>query len=191
MVLSATVRFRSVLLVLLAFAVVTATGGGEPADNRYVNVTYYKESSPSRGSSQRYVLFVEFGVNAASIGQFQYGVQVDQPDLIESSLPYYASPGKDICPSGKKLNPSGRKLSEQDQQAGFHGGTGGELSLSPRRSLYTRIYSQEPLVLIDCFVERIDGEGRARETCDDLQLQVVEGQRCRSGVSSYQPDPRD
>jgi len=180
--------FRAVL-VSLACAAVTAAVAGEPADNRYVNVTYYTEHSPSRNPSQRHVLFVEFGVNAASIGQIRYGVLVDNPDLIDrSSLTYFGSPGKDICPGGKKLAASGSKLSDEDRQAGFHGGAAGEFTLSPRRSLYARIYSLEPLTLIDCFIERIDGVGQARTTCDELQLQVVEAQLCKSGVYTYKPD---
>ena len=214
------IRFRTVVLVLLTFVVITAavSGGREllterrveaaiesskrenppirevesrskPANNRYVKVRYYTEESQSRNPPLRYVLFVEFGVKTVSIGQIEYGLFVDKPDLIDRSfsLAYFGSPGKDICPDGQKLNASGYELSEQDQQAGFYGATAGEFSLSPRRSLYTRIYSSEPLVLINCFIERIDGVGRARETCDDLELQVVKAQRCESRVFTYEP----
>ncbi len=195
----ARIRFRTLGVVLLTFLVITAAvsggrdstteTGSEPADNRYVKVAYYKEKSTSRNPSLHYVMLVEFGVTTASIGKFEYGLLVDKPDLIERySLAYFGSPGEDVCPDGRILNASGSQLSEQDQQAGFYGATAGEFSLSPRRSLYARIYSKEPLVLINCFIERTDGLGRAREAWDDsLQLQVVDGQRCVNGPFTYEP----
>ena len=187
-------HFRTVVLVLLIFVGITAPVGGrevesEPPDNRYVKVAYYKEESPSINPPRHYVLFVEFGVKTASIGQVEYGLLVDNPDLIDPffSRAYFGVPGKDICPRGKILDATGDELSEQDQQAGFYGATAGGFSLSPRRSLYARIYSIEPLLLIDCFIGRIDGVEPARETCDDLQLEVVEAEPCKSGPRTYEP----
>ena len=185
--------------MLLGFVATTAPIHGrgaesrsEPPDNRYVNVRYYTEKSTSKNPPRHYVLFVEFGVTTASIGRIEYGLLVDEPELIEHfSLTYFGSPGKDICPDGKKLNASGPKLSEQDRQAGFYGSAAGELALSPRRSVYVQIYSREPLTLTECFVERIDGIGKARETCDELQLQVMEAQPCKSGAFAYEPDEGD
>ena len=193
---SAKVRFRTVLLVLLTFVVTTTPVSGregeyrsEPTENLYVRVSYYTEQSPSRNPPLHYVLFVEFGVNTVSIGQVEYGLLVDQPELIERTFSgaYFGSPGKDICPDGQKLSAAGDELSEQDQQAGFYGATAGEFSLSPRRSLYARTYSTEPLALINCFIERLDGREPARETCDDLQLQVVKAQGCKRGPFTYEP----
>ena len=190
------VRSCTVVLVLLAFVVITAPVHGreaesrsEPPDNRFVKVSYYTEESPSRTPRRRYVLFAEFGVATESIGQVEYGILVDEPDLIDRlfSLAYFGAPGKDICPTGKRLNASGQELSEEDQQTGFYGATAGEYSLSPRRSLYVRIYSSEPVALVDCFVERIDGAGQARAACVDLQLEVVTPEPCESRPFTYEP----
>ena len=76
---------------------------------------------------------------------------------------------------------------EEPPRCRRYGAAAGELSLSPRRSLYARIYSSEPLALVDCFVERIDGVGKARATCDDLQLEVVEAEPCTSRPFTYEP----